>query len=45
MKLLYNSKCLLTEKKQQFSALYSNQKFQRSGQKFQERSHAIERVF
>ena len=33
------------EKKQQFSPLYSYQKFLRSGQKIRERSQATERVF
>ena len=33
------------EKKQQFSPLYSYQKFPRSGQKIWERSQATERVF
>ena len=33
------------EKKQQFSPLYSYQKFPRSGQKIRERSQATERVF
>ena len=40
---IYN-KCVLT-RKQQFSPLYSYQKFSRSGQKIWERSQATERVF
>ena len=35
----------LQKKKTQFSPLYTYQKFQRSGQKFQKRSQAIEQYF